>query len=139
MKNFDIERAKRNRTREERTFQIGGEVFTLKNRVRPEALAGFDDLTKDSTVGETMAAWDEMFLTMVEPEDDAAGRYARLRTDDADPLGLDDLQELVEWMLEEVGGNRPTTPSSASTPTPAGTGTPSTGVSSLPVAAASTA
>lgn len=45
MKDFDTEREQRvSRSVEERSFRIGGETFVLRDGVRPEVLAGLDDL-----------------------------------------------------------------------------------------------
>lgn len=131
MKNFDESRQARRRTDEQRSFTIGGETFMLKHGVRPEALAVFDTITEDSSIIDTMGAWDTLFRELVEDTDDAHARYQRLRDDATDPLDLDDLQELVEWMMEQVTG-RPTGSPSGSTDGRATTGTPLTVASSSP-------
>lgn len=131
MKNFDESRAARRRPEDARSFVIGGQTFVLKQGVRPEALAVFDAISNDSSIPETMGAWDSLFLELVEDREDAHTRYMKLRQDTIDPLTIDDLQELVMWMMEQVTG-RPTGSPSGSTAEPEGTGTLSTVASSLP-------
>lgn len=135
MKDFDTSRAARRRSEDQRTFKLAGETFIMKNGVRPEALAGFDAITPDSPIIDMMAAWDELFLAMIEDRDgEAERRYRALRDSTVDPLTLEDLDEVVLWMMEEVGG-RPTGSSSDSSDGREQTGTSSTDASSSPVAA----
>lgn len=132
MKDFDVARAKRKRSEEERTFKIAGETFVLKNGVRPEALAGFDEINENSPIADSMGAWDTLFLEMVEDSDDAHERYRQIRSDSVDPLTIEDLEDMVGWMMEQVTG-RPTGSPSGSTAGREETGTTSMDDSSSPV------
>lgn len=132
---FDIGRQSRRRTREDRTFKLHGEYFTVRSGVRPESLAGFDGFNDDASIAESMGAVDQMFRLMVEPDELAHERYDTIRADEVDPLTVEDLREVVEWMLEVATG-RPTGSPSASTDGPKVSGTPLTDVSSSPETAA---
>ncbi len=129
MKNFDTDRKKRQRTKEQRTFQVCGETFVMKKAIRPEALAAFDDLTEDASLRESMEIIDGMFLTLIEKDDDAEARYRAVREQEDDPLSIDDIREMIDWMVEESSG-RPTGSPSVSTGGREPTGTSSTDESS---------
>lgn len=130
MKNFDDHRRAR-ATAEEREFKIGGEQFRCKAAVRPETIAPFDDIQDETPVLETLALVDSIVVGMLEPDDDAELRYRALRAREADPLTVDDLLELVGWMIEKVTG-RPTVLPGGSSAGPGTTGTNSTEGSSSP-------
>jgi hypothetical protein len=125
MRNFDEGRHARRRTEEERTFVLHGETFVLRAAVRPEVLNAFDLISDASGVTETMKALDEMFVDLIDDRDGAADRYATIRADDTDPITLEDLDDVVKWMIEVVTG-RPTSSPSGSTDGREATGTTST-------------
>lgn len=172
MKNFDVERETRpTRPVEERMFQIAGETFVMRDRVRPEAYAPMDELKEakldrlncscghprvahgpggarncqdpscdckaftgvvlepGSTMTDVLNAIDTTVLAMTETE--CHERYKVIRQREDDPLVIDDLHQVVEWMIEE-STRRPTGPPSSSTGTPAPTGATSTDDSSSP-------
>lgn len=127
MKNFDSSRKARQKTEEERTFALGGHTFVAKKGVHPSALAAYDGIGDDTGVGETLEIVDDLILAMVEDRDGAHGRYLDLRADQDDPLTIEDLLELVKWLVEIQTG-RPTgqpgdsSPGLTSTPTPSTAG-----------------
>jgi hypothetical protein len=126
-KNFDEQRAERAAL--DRDFIIGGEHFRARPGVRPEKLSRYDDLDADSTVEETLAIVDELILAMIEEDDNAHERYRALRLRDDDPVTVEDLQELVKWLMEAQTG-RPTGQPGDSSAGPERTGTISTVASS---------
>lgn len=141
MKDFDSER--RRWAAEDRTFKLGGETFVARETVMPETLALYEDRL-DSEGGQSLRnlieTTDVVLLLMIEGGDDlsetgAGGRYQRVRANDDDPVDLDTLAKVVEWIFE-VHANRPTSPPGDSLSGPGGTGTTSTGISSTPALAA---
>lgn len=125
MRNFDSD-WEASKSLEERTFQIGGQLFVMKKAVKPELLAIREDINEESPVGEAMAALDDLFLSMIEPGDDAHARYRALR-DDPEGLSIGQIQAVIDWLIEKQTGRPPTLPSGSSrlrgptgTPTTAG-------------------
>lgn len=100
MKDFDANRKTRRRSVEERTFKLADEVFVLKGAVHPETLETYDAITEETGIGETMRIVDELILAMIESNDDSEGRYRMIRANTDDPVTIEDLQELVQWMVE---------------------------------------
>lgn len=115
MKDFDATRKTRRRSEEERTFQLAGEVFVLKPAVHPEALETYDSITEETGIGETMRIVDELILSMIESGDDSEARYRMIRANTDDPVTIEDLQDLVQWMVE-VQTARPTGQPGVSSP-----------------------
>lgn len=150
MHDFDkarIERAERDKqTAKEREFRIGGEKFTWRPGVRPEALsdlalikAGKRDkegnLLRDADgeivdagtpMNESIAIIDGIIVDMIESSDDAHTRWRELRSRQDDPITLDDMQAVVQWLVEQQTGRTPTPPRSRSGSGRGGTGTRST-------------
>jgi len=110
----DFDEARRRRAEQDREFTIGGERFVMRAGVRPEVLAPYEGLTADTSPTESLQIIDELVMAFVEPTDDAARRWVRLRERDDDPVTLQDLTELVQWLVEGQTG-RPTVPPSPST------------------------
>jgi hypothetical protein len=135
MKDFDTDRAPR--SVEDRTFQIGGEVFVMRTAIRPEVLAAYEDLDIESAKSaDTLKVIDELIVSCIEPADAGHDRYARLRTRDDDPITITDLVTLASYLVEGVTGRSPTQPSSPSISGPERTGTTLTADSSSPEPAA---
>jgi hypothetical protein len=134
VKNFDDHRKKRaEATRAEREFLLGGEPFTARASVRPEAFMRWDSMDMENTpAAEILAVADETILSLIEKKDDAHARYRALREREEDAVNLEDLTDLIQWLVEVQSGGRPTEPSPASSSSPAETGTPSTDASSSP-------
>lgn len=129
MKDFDKERKARQWPAAERTFLLGGETFVAKTGIHPSQFAGYDNIETAEGVKETLAIVDDLILAMIEPDDDSHGRYLQIRANMDDPITVEDLLELVKWLVEIQTG-RPTGPPSASAPGQASTGTVSTAASS---------
>lgn len=130
MKNFDQDWESR-RTVEARTFQICGEQFVLKTAVRPELFDEMEDVGADADIAKTFAIIDDQFLSMIEDGgegEEAEVRYRALRAQ-AEAVGVRDLREVIDWMVEQHTG-RPPTLQPASQPSRGRTASRSTGGSS---------
>jgi hypothetical protein len=128
MKNFDDKR--RARAERDRAFQIGGHTFVQLVGVSPEVLADYDRIDQANTPTDVI---DDVILQMIEDNDGAHERWRELRRQTEDGLGpitLQDMTDLVEWLIEEQTGRRPTQQPSPSTGGPPATATPSTAGSS---------
>lgn len=130
MKNFDEDRVALSEA--DRQFQIRGEVFTRRESIRPEVVADFEDLEPKSGAHHTLQVIDAMITGFI--EDEGHQRYADLRQRAGDPVTLDDLIKVAQWLVAENAG-RPTGSPSGSSAGSGGatTGTPSTDDSSSPV------
>jgi hypothetical protein len=136
VKNFDQEWEGR-RSVESRTFQIGGEKFVLKAAVRPELFDEMEDVEVGDDIAKTFGVIDNQFLSMIEDGgegEEAEQRYRALRAK-PDALGIRDLREVLDWMVEEHTG-RPPTSQPDSPRTRGRTATRSTAGSSSPALAA---
>lgn len=134
MKDFDTKR--KERSDRDRSFKIGGETFVRRTGLRPEILLPWEKIGDDTPASEVLETIDLLVTDFIESGDDAVARYKALREREDDPVTLEDLQELVEWLVAEQTG-RPTGPPSGSTPSGAPQGNGSTGASSLQVVEAS--
>lgn len=135
MKDFDPDRQARQQDEETRTFKLGGETFVLRAAIRPDVLAGYDDLDDDTTTAETLRILDDLILSLIEKDGGGAkaqDRYLALRKREDDPIELTDILDVVNWCVE-VYTARPTGKPSDSVTGRNGTGTPSTDDSFLPV------
>lgn len=128
MKDFD--EARKERAERDRSFKIGGETFVMKTGVRPEVLASYEEIDTDKPALEVIGLVDEVILGMMENGDGSHERYRDLRARENDPLSLEDLRDVVQWLIEEQTGRVPTQPLSPSGPGPERTRTRSTGGSS---------
>jgi len=111
-KNFDQEWEGR-KSVEARTFVMGGETFVLKKAVRPELFDEMEDIPDDADIAATYAVIDGQFLSMIEDGEegeDAEKRYRALRAQE-EVLGVRDLREVLDWMVEEHTGRPPTSQS----------------------------
>ncbi len=113
MKNFDEARAAKRASEDDRTFQLGGETFVALPSVHPDVLAAYDKIKPETSITETMEVVDEVIIQLIDPRDDSAGRYTSIRANKTDPLSVDDLLELVKWLMAQQTG-RPTGQSSDS-------------------------
>jgi hypothetical protein len=125
VKNFDDHRKKKDEaTRTEREFLLGGERFTAAARVRPEAFMEWDSIDMENTpAAEILANADKTILSLIEKKDGAHDRYRAVRENEEDPLSLEDLTDLIQWLVEVQSGGRPTEKSSGSSTTSEETGT----------------
>ena len=114
----------------DRTFRIGGETFVRKATVRPEALLGWDGITPESKSTETLKVVDQLISDFVtEP-----AKWRELRQREEDPVSLQDMMKIVEWLIAGVTGFPTTAPSPSgpgSVPIPVGAN--STAISPSPV------
>lgn len=131
MKDFDEARAEREAR--DRTFKIGGEEFHFRPAVTPEALLPYNRAITGEytpTEEEWIKLYDESITAMLDPGQDA--RWVHVRRPDApNPLNVADLNELLQWLLEQQAG-RPTGQPSDSSTSSAGNGTGTKEESSLP-------
>lgn len=93
-------------TEDDRAFVLRGERFVLKQAVRPETMAeklGSLDRVRqqdDATIADVMVAVDEFVLAMVEPGDDAEGRYRKIREREENGLNAARMLQLQQWIVE---------------------------------------
>jgi hypothetical protein len=117
------------RARNRILFRIDGDVFEAASALPAEVLVEFG--TRFADVQNTAQSVDEQFaafagvLELVLLPDSYEAFRARLR-DRAHPIDLDQLQEVIIWLIEKHG-MRPTRPSSDSSP---GSPSPASGTSS---------
>ena len=98
MKNFDEERAARQAS--PATFQMGGDVFSLRASVRPEALSVLESIDeKDVVLSEMFATLDQVVHEFLIPED--GPRWDELRKRPDSPVGIQDISALIKWLTEE--------------------------------------
>lgn len=133
MKNFDNEWEER-RSIEARTFQVCGQQFVMKKAVKPELMAARDNVDASAPIEESMGALDDLFLAFIEHDDDAEARYRALRADEQE-LGIRDIEDILDWMIEAQTG-RPPTSRGASTAGAEQLGTRSMGASRSPALSA---
>lgn len=127
MRDFDAERKERHEERErllgDRTFKLGGEVFSHHANVSVNLL---ERLTSDTPLlgNEYIEAIKASCLEMIEEDGDAHDRFLALLKRKDDPITLQDLQAVFQGLVEEAF-RRPTEASS-----PSGDGDATTGPSS---------
>lgn len=113
MKNFDEERTQAaERTLEARTFVLGGTTFHARAFVTPEAI---NNLTHEGhdTLTSMYDAWACELI-----EEDEAAAWQKMRKDGKPPVNLQNLEDVVIWLVEVASG-RPTVPPSPSRTGPA--------------------
>jgi len=133
MKDFD--EARKARLERDRSFIIGGETLTYRPAVAPEALLHYNSaLTGDATLSEQdwIDLYDEAIIALL--EEGQANKWKKVRNPNVEnPLNASDINELLQWLLEEQSG-RPTGQPSDSSSSTDGNGTQSTVASSPPPA-----
>lgn len=136
MKDFDARR--KERAERDRGFTLGGETFVMKSGVRPEVLAAYESIDASATPEDKLAQMDGMVLDFLEEEKgEAEKRWRKIRAIEDNPVTLQDIQDVIEWLIEAQTG-RPTGQPSGSTAGPGATVTPLTGESSSRAGAGST-
>lgn len=124
MKNFDEARAER--AERDRSFAIGGETFTYRASVAPEALLAWNEAAGGEVeVGERewLKLFDETISAFLEPGQDE--KWAEVRAPERDdPISIEDMTELVRWLFSETT-HRPTGQSSGSSDSADDSGTSS--------------
>lgn len=138
MKDFDVER--RRRISAPRQFKIRGETFTRVAGCRPETMLAWSELVgADGAPADgphAIALIDRLFNDLLVPED--RERWAAVRAwDGEDALTIEDLRDVLQWIVAGVMG-RPLEASSSSSDSSVETtsGTGSTGDSSSPASPA---
>ena len=129
---MDFDQERQARVARLRTFRIGGEQFTVRASVRPEALLDWESVGGDTSAEETLRVIDSTILALVENENGQAGAHERwqaLRTREDDAVSLEDLLDVMAWLMEQQTG-RPTVQPSDSSTKPEQAGTNSTDASS---------
>lgn len=127
MHDFDTPRieAWRERHDQDRTFKIGGETFTYRVAVPPEALVPWLSMNEAMSEDEAISNADTTVLNFLEPGQEEKWRSVR-RPDLEPPLTTEDLLELCRWLMRQQTG-RPTGTSSDSS---RGSRTPESGTTS---------
>lgn len=106
MRDFDYER----RSGFEREFKLNDHVFRVRRGVRPEDLVAWETASGGQA---TLEATDTLIKKFLLPEDHDAYDAARANVDE--PVTLNDLRDLVDWLISnEV--ETPTSPPSSSEP-----------------------
>lgn len=116
-RDFDAEARERLAKKTASTFRLGGETFTIRRKVRPEAFTAYTNMDEnDPDASKSLSVIDDMLLAIIVPGDQQ--KYIEVREyngDDEDRVvGLEDLMDVVLWCVEEVTGRPPTQPSSSS-------------------------
>lgn len=130
MKDFDARR--KERAERDRGFTLGGETFVMKPGVRPEALAAYESIDVDASPEAKLGTMDGMILDFLEGDTaEIEARWKKVRAIEDNPITIQDMQAVIEWMIAEQTG-RPTGQPSDSTDGPAATVTSLTAASSSP-------
>jgi hypothetical protein len=141
MHDFDVERAKRHAERAaefgDKPFKFAGEVFHVRPNIGYLGIKRVAELTDASTGTETFDAIEASVISMLDPRDDAIGRFLAVSRNLDDPVTFEDLVELQNWLVEQ-STNRPPTQEEPSASMPPQTGNGSTEVSSTVQGEAST-
>jgi hypothetical protein len=105
----DFDEAREARYHADRQFRIGGEVFTHRPTIRPEHMARYEDMGKDTSATEAMEIIDALIIAWIDTSDDpdAHDRYRALRLREDDPIGGGDLSDVVRWLYRQ-STRRPT-------------------------------
>lgn len=107
MRDFDYER----RDGFEREFKLNDHVFRVRRGVRPEDLISWEDAVGSQA---TLDATDDLIKKFLAGPDDVAA-YEAARANLDEPLTLDDLRDLVDWLISNET-EVPTSPPSSSGP-----------------------
>jgi hypothetical protein len=136
MKNFDTARSERAiRPAADRTFVLGGETFVIRPRVPANVMTQLDVIGGgDVSPGQVLNIVSSVVTDMVEPPGGDTWQQLVARGADEDPLTLQDVVEVVQWLIE----NETSIPTSEPSPSGDGSanpapGAPSTDASPSPV------
>ena len=129
MKDFDAER--RRRIALDRTFKIGGEEFHRVAGCRPETLLAWSELTGDDGAAPADGARaitliDRLCFDLIDADD--RERWVALRAREDDPVTIEDLRDVLNWLVSAVMGRplegSPSSPPSSPDPTSTTVSTP---------------
>lgn len=127
-RDFDQERQARVRRRT-LTFKVGGETFRIKPFVTPEDMDSFKGTEEDAAAAKgPMEVYDGYVKRMVVEEDVA--KWDKVRKEADPPLNLQDVEDVVFFLVEAAAG-RPTERPSSSGRGPAASGATSREASRL--------
>lgn len=127
MKNFDVARQARSiRSRDSRSFLLGGVTFVRRASVPAEVMVDLDEISSGTSAGRVLEIVSGVIAEMCEPPATEQWAALRARKADADPLTLADVIEVVQWLIAEE------TEIPTSEPSPSGDGsqTPAPGAAS---------
>lgn len=102
MKNFDVARQARSiRSRDERSFVLGGLTFVRRPSVPAEVMVDLDEISSGTSAGRVLEIVSGVIAEMCEAP--AAEQWAALRERkaDSDPLTLADVIAVVQWLIAE--------------------------------------
>lgn len=125
----DFDAARAERYTADREFTFGGETFTRRPTPRAELMAAWEDITNETRALDALARSKALIIGWLEPDNDAVARFEALLDSDVDPIGANDLRDLIVWLYASSAG-RPTTASTPSERGREGTGTNLTDISS---------
>lgn len=108
--------------REPKQFRLGDHVYTAAPAMPAGLLRKFTQAAKESEEVQ-LDRFMEILDAVMLPE--SAERFAARMNDPADPITIDDLRNVLEWLMEEYTG-RPTVPPSTSASPQSESGTTST-------------
>lgn len=93
------------------------ETFYVRANVGYMGIKRVAALSEASSGDETFSAIEYSVFSMIDPRDDALGRFQQVVNNADDPVTFDDLVELQTWLLTEQTSLPPTEPQpSAATP-----------------------
>lgn len=121
-KNFDEQREAR--VHRDREFTIAGERFTIKAAVRPETIAEWDRVTTDTPSDDGIQACERIVESFLGDQQYALWQQLRASDLDGNPISVEDMVAVVQWMVEANTGH-PTAPPVSSTRGPQVTDTTS--------------
>lgn len=107
-RNFDTER------NFDPVFIIRGQEFRMKI-VRPEVIGEWEDSPVPEKSVDAIKYVDDKIKQFIENSDGSHERWDAIRADDADPISLGEMDELLRWMVE-IQSDRPTAQPSPSAP-----------------------
>lgn len=118
MYDFDKERRERAAEHEkafgEKPFKFGGETFYVRANVSYLGVKRVAALTDASSGGETFEAIEQSVFAMIDPRDDAVGRFKAVIENNDFPVTFQDLIALQNWLLQEQTSLPPTEPEPSS-------------------------
>lgn len=91
----------------ERQFKVGGQVFTVRQRIHPSAMQSLDMDANDS-ITETMDALAKMIRSCLVFADRERWDAALLDSnDDANIITIEQIKDVSDFVLEKLTGDRP--------------------------------
>jgi len=128
---YDFDEDRSARFEADRRFKIGGEVFQHRPGVRPETMAAWEEIGRETSASEAIKITDALMLAWIDTTADptAHDRYKALRERENDPISGSDLSHVIMWLYRQ-SSRRPTVAPASSSDGRETTGTTSTETSS---------